>query len=409
MAPPLSKDELREDSIPEAIERYAWMAAPDSAADEIIASAPGRLYCLREVRVILGVFAAASLILESEGLLTWARRMEVGPTQSAWLAALEPIHAALEPWGVTRPRRMLVSTGDRLTRALGAGEDPLLAGGWQKSESAPEPEDASAAAITDTEQEVPARQDTADTSKTTEGAQTAGDAETTAAEVAESAESAKPEPDMVPTVLLMGDSMIAGSLGGTIAASLTRDPKPRVVRAFQTATGLSRSDLFDWMKVVPPLLERDRPQYVVCSIGANDATNIRDGERLLLFGRTGWRKAYSERVRAMMRLLAGKNSRVLWLGLPPMRESSFSERARYLNRIFAQAAKEVPRVEYLDLDMLVSGPNGDYATFIRSEGRFVRARMDDGIHYSPPGAKAIARWVLDWIYERRGQLTNAAP
>lgn len=407
MAPPLSKDELTEDSIHEAIERYTWMAPPDPAAEEVIASSPVRLYCLGEVRVILGVFAAASLMLESEGLLSWARRMEVGPTQSGWLAALEPIHAALEPWGVTRPRQMLVSTGDRLARALGAGEDPLLAGGWQKSESAPESEDASAVATQDTEDEVASRQRTTDTFKTADAAETAADA--SADEVAEGAGSGKPEPDMVPTVLLMGDSMIAGSLGGTIAASLTGHPKSRVVRAFQTATGLSRSDLFDWMKVVPPLLEREKPQYVVCSIGANDATNIRDGERLLFFGRTGWRKAYGERVVAMMRLLAGKNSKVLWLGLPPMRESSFSERARYLNRIFAQAAKEVPRVEYLDLDMLVSGPNGDYATFIRSDGRFVRARMDDGIHYSPPGAKAIARWVVDWIYERRGQLTNASP
>src|SRR5262249_39821872 len=266
---------------------------------------------------------------------------------------------------------------------------------------APESEDGSAVAMSDAENAVASRHVNGDTSQTATAAHSN--------EVMEGAELVSPEPGAVPTVLLMGESMIAGSLGGAIATRLTRDPRPGVVRAFQTATGLGRSDLFDWMKVVPPLLEREKPQYVVCSIGANDATNILDGERLLAFGRAGWRKAYSERVLTMMRLLAGENSKVLWLGLPPMREPSFSERARYLNHIFAEAAKEVPRVEYLDLDMLVSGPGGEYATFIRSEGRFVRVRMDDGIHYSPPGAKAIARWVVDWIYERRGQLTEASP
>jgi len=90
-----------------------------------------------------------------------------------------------------------------------------------------------------------------------------------------------------------------------------------------------------------------------------------------------------------------------------MRDRSFSERARYLNGIFAQAAKEVPEVEYFELEMLVSA-NGEYATFLRNqEGRFARMRMDDGVHYAPPGARWIARWVVDWIYERRSRLSDA--
>jgi hypothetical protein len=360
------------------------MAPPD----KVLSPSAAPLYRLREAGVVLGAFAAAILILDSEGLLTWARRMEVGPVQTGWLAALGPIQAVLEPWGVTRPRRMMISTADRLARALGAGEDPLLVQGWQRSQSAPKSEDASAPAIPKAESDRAQAQPA----------------------MARQADEDQPEPNAPPTVLLVGDSMLAGNLGGTIAADLTKHPRPRVVRAFETATGLSRPEVFDWMKVVPPLLERERPQFVVCSLGANDATNISDGDRLLAFGRGGWRKTYSERVLAMMRLLAGGNTQVLWLGLPPMRESLFSERALYLNRIFAQAAKEVARVEYLDLEMLVSQPNGDYATFILDgEGRFVRARMDDGVHYSPSGAKAIARWVVDWIYERREQLTHASP
>jgi hypothetical protein len=127
----------------------------------------------------------------------------------------------------------------------------------------------------------------------------------------------------------------------------------------------------------------------------------------LEFAHAGWRSAYGERVAAMMQMLSSQNARVLWLGLPRMREGWFSERARYLNKIFAQAAKEFPQVEYFDVDALVSAPNGEYATFIKNQdGRFVRVRMDDGVHYSPWGARAIARWVVDWIYERQGGPAN---
>jgi hypothetical protein len=90
-----------------------------------------------------------------------------------------------------------------------------------------------------------------------------------------------------------------------------------------------------------------------------------------------------------------------------MRNAAFSEKARHLNSIFAQAAREVAGVEYLDVEMLV-GRDGEYVTFIRnSEGRFVRVRMEDGVHYAPAGAKLISRWLVDWIHER-GSVLGAA-
>ena len=395
MAPPLSPAELLEDSIPEAVARYLRTAAANLTDGAHGPAELPRLYTLPEVTVVVGAIAIFLLALESEGLLTWARRMEVGRMQTACVETLRGIQALLEPIGLTAPRRLVIGAGDRIARMLGAGDDPLLAGGWHEPTRAAEPEPP-IARPSDTEpepepeNEPPAIQRAADP----------------APEIASQSEEENPSAPM--TVLLLGDSMIAGSLGSAIASSLSREPKPRVVRAVQTATGLSRPDVFDWMKVVPPLLEREKPQLIVCSFGANDATNIRDGDRLLEFGHAGWRTAYSERVAAMMRLLVAQNGRILWLGLPPMREAWFSERARYLNRIFAQTAKQFSQVEYFDLEMLVSAPNGDYATFLRNaDGRFVRMRMDDGVHYSPSGAKAVARWVVDWIYEHRARLSDA--
>ena len=340
-----------------------------------------RLYTLPDLALLLGTVVVCLFLLESEGLLTWAQRMEVSAAQASAVSVLRTANELLKSLGFTRPREVTMQLGDRLAQWLGAEADPLLAGGWRDSKplsnSAPEP-------VQIDEKEGLEPSDEASPSEPTTETEATGAA-----------------------VLLLGDSMMAGSLSSAIALSLARDPKPRLVRAVQTATGLTRPDVFDWMKVLPPLLEREKPALVICSLGANDATNIREGDRLIEFGHAGWRSAYAGRVKAMMQALTARGARVLWLGLPPMRNASFSERARHLNFIFAQAAREVAGVEYLDVEMLVAR-DGEYVTFIRnSEGRFVRVRMDDGIHYAPAGAKLISRWLVDWIYERGSPLGAA--
>ncbi|MHB8873497.1 MAG: SGNH/GDSL hydrolase family protein [Myxococcaceae bacterium] len=406
--------------IASALASYSMQSATKEPSDLAAAGPSPRQYRVGEVAVVLGVFAAAMLTFDSEGLMTWARRMEVGAVQSGLLSALGRLHRAHEAIGLTAPRRAAIFVSDRLARSLGAGEDPLFAEGWRGEPG--DPVDWVRAPVTagefveEPEVEPEAAQagpgETADVAVVAAPDTPAGGAGPTAMAAASPvggppavAEGGGMAPvvgaESQQTVLLVGDSLLAGNLAGAISRALARNPRVRVVQALQSATGLSRPDVFDWMKVVPALLEREKPLLIVCSFGANDAQGIRQGARLLEFGDSGWRAAYRERVLEMMRALSGEKTRVLWLGLPPMRDPRLTERARLLNRIFKSAPKKVPRVEYLELGMLVSGTDGEFATFAPdAEGRFTRLRMEDGVHYSPAGARAIARWVVDWIGER---------
>jgi hypothetical protein len=373
-------------------------AEPESQPSAPVPAAPGpavlaapvaseRLYSVREVAVLLAVFAATTLLLGSESLLTWARRMEVGPVQQRWVSAAGALYRACDAVGLTQPRRLVVSAGNDLSRAFGTAEDPLFAEAWSRIDEIPfeglsDELDASDWDEIEIEDPIPE-------------------------------EPPEPEPAAPPmparqTVLLIGDSMMAGSLGAAISRTLGANPRFRVVRAAQVATGLSRPDLFDWMSVVGPLLEREKPQLVVCSLGANDGQRIFENDRALSFGTAAWNKAYRERVSAMMRKLAGSGARVLWLGLPPMRDERLSRRAAHLSRIFSASAKRARRVDYLELRMLVAGPDGGYTTFLRGPGgQMLRVRMEDGVHYSPAGSRLVARWVLDWVREKTRQPARA--
>lgn len=316
---------------------------------------------VRDAAWVLLVTCVVAVVLDSEGLLAWAQRLDVGPVQRGLLQTLSPLHAALTKVGLTKPRAWAAKLVPQ------SESEALLAQGW-----------------------VPAGPHVVVLPEMTLSLTLPRD----------EAEAAAPTP--TGGVLLIGDSMMAGSLGGTLESALARSTGLPVTRAAQLGTGLARPDVYDWMKVVPALIQKEQPKYVVVSIGANDATNLREGDEQLDYGEPRWRQVYSARVQAMMKALSGTETRVLWLLLPPMRERRLSSRAAFLNRIFTQAARQVPRVEVLELDVLIGDADRQYATFVQApDGRLLRYRLDDGVHFAPAGSRAVAKWVQDWLKERR--------
>lgn len=361
----------------------AHFASERSEARPAPAPASPRYYAANEVAVLLAIAAITGALLDSDGFLTWVNRLAVGKFQNVCLAVAIPLNGALEEVGLTRPRQLLAKAADGLSSALGAGGDPLLAGAW-KSGALEEP----------VQQPVP---------KPLPESKLALPESPPSEEIIAAPTAPPPEPGGAAKlrVLLLGDSLIAGSLGTALRRTLEKTPGVRVTEAFQTATGLSRPELFDWTGLFPALLERDRPEVVIASLGANDGQDIREGGKLLEVGSAAWKAAYSSRVLSAMQTLAGGGRRVLWLGLPTMRDPVLNARARQLNQLFTVAASRVRGVEVLEVQMLLSGPDGRYATFISgADGAYLRVRMDDGVHYTPAGARSISRWVIDWLRER---------
>ncbi len=346
--------------------------APEGIAAAVESYVAARKFSVRDTAVVLVVAALVAVALDSEGLLVWVRRMEVGRVQAVMLRALLPVHGALVSARLDVPRTWAAEGRELLAQRVGGEGDPLLAEGWVPVETEASP---LSPAVSPSNARVVVRMPEVELESAPGGG-----------------------------VLLLGDSMIAGSLGATLERILARSSGLRVTRAAQLGTGLARPDVYDWMKVVPALLKRERPRFVVVSLGANDATNLREGEEQVDYGEPRWRQVYAARVEAMMRALTGENTRVLWLTLPPMRDRRLSARASYLNGVFAQCARKVPRVEFLEVDLLVGDPQRQFATFVQSaDGKLLRYRLDDGVHLAPAGSRAVAVWVRDWVRERAGR------
>ena len=88
--------------------------------------------------------------------------------------------------------------------------------------------------------------------------------------------------------------------------------------------------------------------------------------------------------------------------------TELSRRASHLNSLFASTAREIPGIEFMNVGLLISGPDGGYTSFLGdSRGRLVRVRMEDGIHYSSAGAQILSRWVVDWIRQGLARTESA--
>jgi hypothetical protein len=351
----------------------------------------GRTYRLREVALLVGAFALTLLLLDADGLKTWATRMEVGGVQDFWLALIEPWQRGAERAGLTAPRRYAVAASDRLAAHLGGSPDDasdLLARGWKGSEPTARAASRAPIPLALVPRERPKEP---------------------GAPFAERDLASAPAAPGPATVLLLGDSMMAANLASAIARGLEGDGRVKFVQAHREATGLSRPDVFDWPSVVPELLAAHRPRLIVCSFGGNDAQRVRLSGRRLEYGDERWDELYHGRVRAMMQALAGTDADVLWLGLPPMRASTYDERMQHLNTIFASEARELARVSFRETASAVAAGDGGFTAYVRGPGgKLVRTRLDDGVHYAPGGAQAVAARVIDWIQSRLGQRTKTA-
>ena len=195
--PPPQKPQLTE-GIGAALESYvAERPSAERGLPERHGPLTGRTFGVRETAMVLVMSCVAAVALDSEGLLGWARRLEVGRVQTALLTGLVPLNGALSQLGATTPRKWAARAREALALRVGGDGDPLLAGGWiAVAPPAPLPDPLPAPVPQPLEPTPPPEV-------------------ITPAEV-------QPEVIAAPGggVLLLGDSIMAGSLGATLERTL---------------------------------------------------------------------------------------------------------------------------------------------------------------------------------------------
>jgi hypothetical protein len=161
---------------------------------------------------------------------------------------------------------------------------------------------------------------------------------------------------------------------------------------YRISTGLSRPDYFNWPVHLRDDVLPTNPEVMVVVFGANDGQPLEVDGVVRQVRDPEWQEEYRRRVATTMDLLRGEGRRIIWVGQPRMRSSSFDQRMGILDGIYESEAAKRPWVHFLDSRPVLAVRKGaGYTAYLEGDdGQLHLARQGDGVHLSRYGADRLA-------------------
>ena len=193
-----------------------------------------------------------------------------------------------------------------------------------------------------------------------------------------------------------GDSLAAGpSWAVFVDATETGVITPQA--EYQVGTGLVRNEFWDWPKHMDAVMRARDPQITIFMVGANDDQGIDVNGTSVSPPDPAWIEEYRRRVDALMTTMTAGGRKLIWIGMPPMRDTEYSQSMQLVDQVFQEESAKHRRVTYVDAWTLFSAPGspGTYAQFLPNEGgASTNMRLDDGIHLNVEGSQYLSRTVM---------------
>ncbi|WP_276882916.1 DUF459 domain-containing protein [Campylobacter cuniculorum] len=197
--------------------------------------------------------------------------------------------------------------------------------------------------------------------------------------------------------LLIGDSLMQGA-----AIALSRDLKDLGIKATDLSkqnTGLSYKSYFNWANATNSALNNNhRIKYLVVLLGVNDPWDIKKGGVYHRFNTPGWIEIYTERVKEIIDIAKKHRVKIFWFEIPPVKKEDLNKKIQVLNQIYS--SEILKNNEILVNTKLFFSVNNAFSSYIKDENnKSTKVRTDDGIHFTPRGAKEISKLLLEHIYK----------
>lgn len=209
----------------------------------------------------------------------------------------------------------------------------------------------------------------------------------------------KPTVEKAPgaTRLAVFGNSLAVDLGKALEKFYAEDPNLSIVPQGVGSSGFVRADFFDWNKTIEEQIAANSFDLAVMIIGINDRQTLSDNGESHKPLTEGWNKAYSARVSRVVDQLRAAGKPVIWIGLPPMSKSDYSQAMSQITAL-QRLASFSGGAEFLDIYEKFADEEGKYTSFGPDlNGQRVRMRKDDGIHFSAAGAAKLAFYVSQSI------------
>ncbi|EOX0962520.1 DUF459 domain-containing protein, partial [Campylobacter jejuni] len=195
--------------------------------------------------------------------------------------------------------------------------------------------------------------------------------------------------------LFIGDSLMQG-----VAIALNRDLRNlnlKVTDLSKQNTGLSYKSYFDWSKATnEAFVKNSNIKYLVVLLGANDPWDIKKGGSYHRFGSPSWIDIYTSRVDEIIKIAKKHKAKVFWFEIPPVKREELNKKIQILNKIYSDEILKNKEI-FINTKLFFS-VNDQYSAYIKDENnRSIKVRTDDGVHFTPSGAREMSKLLLEHI------------
>ncbi|MDR1276433.1 MAG: DUF459 domain-containing protein [Candidatus Accumulibacter sp.] len=205
--------------------------------------------------------------------------------------------------------------------------------------------------------------------------------------------------DAANRVLFVGDSLMQG-VAPHVHTSLFKRFAIHGIDLSKQSTGLAYPDFFNWPRQIKKALhENPEIKLMVVFLGPNDPWDFphERGKPYLKFKSEVWESAYRARIREVLEIARENGTRVFWLEVPCMRRRELDARMVYLNGLFSDEVKKSGEF-FLTTGKILGCDNGQFSSFMDSNGKRKKSRIDDGVHFTIAGQRKIADEILSFIH-----------
>ncbi|WP_404289508.1 DUF459 domain-containing protein [Microvirga sp. RSM25] len=217
----------------------------------------------------------------------------------------------------------------------------------------------------------------------------------------------KPKVDPSTYVVVFGDAL-AGFARQGLDAHFAENQDVAVVPKIRD-TSLVRTDPADWPNFINSTLDSGQKTSVaVVMLGTSDRQAIKEGEESVEPLTDRWKDLYRQRVDAIVNTFKERKIPVVWIGLPPMKNSKASEDLVAINEIYKESVQRGGGA-YVDIwPGFVDDENRYTAEGPDVDGEPAKLRTNEGMFFTRAGSRKVAFFADTEIKRILGQGGTAA-
>jgi hypothetical protein len=198
-------------------------------------------------------------------------------------------------------------------------------------------------------------------------------------------------------ILFAGDSMMQGVAPFVMRELRQAHPDWQMTDLSKQSTGLTARRYFDWPHTIAQTIVSQQLTWVVIFLGPNDPRDMFLPDKRVSFATPPWLENYAARVDEILAHAVQRQVRVIWVGLPAMREDRLQRGVVVLNHVFHDRAQAFG-TDYLSIEPLIGVASLPFQKYQRdATGQSVSLRTEDGTHFTPAGLHKITQALVQHI------------